>query len=304
MLTYDELPSIDGLGLPHAWGVLDHTLGSIARISVGERRSAAATVTEGESISLNLPFGLIDPPMYGRAAYKHRYVGVGQNVYEDVIDDFNPQSSSQWDGLLHVRAREFGFFGGETSFEEATQGAGINAWAETGIVGRGVLLDVARWAESVGRGFHAFSGQEITAADLRECAAFQGTEITTGDVVCVRTGWVAAYRALDSAGRAALGRTFAGLRADDETARFVWDNQLAAIAADNPALECAPGDPAVGSLHRRLIPLLGTAMAELLDLDRLAARCADLNRWQFLFVAIPLPLPGGVSSPSNALAVL
>jgi kynurenine formamidase len=167
-----------------------------------------------------------------------------------------------------------------------------------------VLLDVARWAESVGHGFDALSGHAITAEDLRACASFQGTAVEPGDVVCVRTGWIAAYRALDAADRTDVGRSFAGLRADEETARFVWDNQLAAIAADNPALECAPGDPAVGSLHRRLIPLLGTAIAELLDLDGVATRCAELNRWHFLFVAVPLPLRGGASSPSNALAVL
>ncbi|GAA1000216.1 cyclase family protein [Acrocarpospora macrocephala] len=302
--AYDLLPVLDGLGLPHAWDVLDHELGSLSLLTPELRREAAALVSAGESISLDLPLGLIDPPLYGRAAHRHRHVQVGRNTYEDVIDDFNPQSGSQWDGLLHVRAREFGFFGGETSFEQAARGPGISRWARAGIVGRGVLLDIARWAEAQGSPIDPLSGHVIGDEDLRACAEQQGVELKTGDILCVRTGWVSAYRSLDAGSRASLAPRCTGLRADAAMARFLWDGQVAAVAADNPALESTPGDPAVGSLHRRLIPLLGMAVAELLDLDALAARCADLARWEFLFVAVPLPLAGGVSSPSNALAVL
>jgi kynurenine formamidase len=101
-----------------------------------------------------------------------------------------------------------------------------------------------------------------------------------------------------------VGERFSGLRADASMARFLWDAQVAAVCADNPALEVAPGDPADGSLHRRLIPLLGMCVGELMDLDALAGRCSEVGRWEFLFAAAPLPLRGGVSSPSNAVGVL
>ena len=65
----------------------------------------------------------------------------------------------------------------------------------------------------------------------------------------------------------------------------------------------APGDPAVGSLHRRLIPMLGFVVGELLDLGPLASLCAADSRWDFMFVAAPLNLPGGVGSPANAVAI-
>src|SRR5262249_61732725 len=84
------------------------------------------------------------PPLFGRAAVKHRVMAPDKNNREDVLDEFNPQSSSQWDGLAHVRAREHGFYGGITDEHEATRRLGIERWAERGIVGRGVLLDVAR----------------------------------------------------------------------------------------------------------------------------------------------------------------
>lgn len=303
--TYDELPVVPGLGLPHAWDLLDHDRGSLALIDDQRRRAAASEVRLGETVGLNLPLDELDPPLFGRARLRHTVIDVGRNTHEDVLDSYNPQAGSQWDGLRHVRAREHGYFGGLADLQDPAP-LGIHHWAATGIVGRGVLLDIGRWAASVGRPLDPLVGVEVTAADLDACAAAQGVVLDQGDVVCLRFGWTTAYRALSPAARAdsALGSAFSGLRADDASARWVWDHGLGALAADNPALECAPGDPAVGSLHRRLIPLLGTAVAELLDLDRLAHRCAELGRWTFLFVAVPLPLTGGVSSPSNALAVL
>jgi kynurenine formamidase len=304
--TYDELPVHPTLGLPHSWDLLEAPWGSLSFLGNQERLDALAEVRSGESIGLNLPLDFLDPPLFGRARLKHRVIEVGRNTLEDVLDEFNPQASSQWDGLGHVRAREHGFFGGESDQDRSLEALGMHHWARTGIVGRGALLDVARWAEAEGQRIDALAGEEITAAQLRACADAQDVVLKPGDIVCIRTGWVSAYRALDEDARRSpsLGATFTGLRADEETARLVWDTRLAAISADNPALECAPGDPSVGSLHRRLIPMLGTAVAELLDLDLLAQRCAETQRWTFLFVAVPLPLTGGVSSPSNALAVL
>ena len=86
-------------------------------------------------------------------------------------------------------------------------------------------------------------------------------------------------------------------------ARWLWDRGVAAVATDNPAVEVAPGDPAVGSLHRRLIPLLGFALGELFDFGRLALDSAADGKYTSLFMAAPLNLPGGVGSPGNAVAV-
>ena len=60
----------------------------------------------------------------------------------------------------------------------------------------------------------------------------------------------------------------------------------------------------MGSLHRRVLPLLGLALGEMFDFEALADRCRQLGRWEFLFVAAPLKLPGGIGSPGNAVAIL
>jgi kynurenine formamidase len=303
--SFEALPLLDDTGLRHAWNVLDHDLGTIGLLTADRVARATALVERGETYCLNLPVNLPDPPFFGREAVRHTVFSVGRNVLDERLDAFHPQGSSQWDGLRHVRAREFGFFGGHTEdFEDGPGPLGIEHWAQKGIVGRGVLVDVERFRRA-GVPLDPFAGEAIDAAELREVVAAQGVELEPGDILCVRTGWVAGYRALDDAGRVELAEEprSSGLRADEDMARWLWDSHFAAVCLDNPAVEPIPGDPAVGSLHRRLLPMLGFALAELLDFERLATACASDGRWDFLFVAVPIHLPGGVGSPSNAVAV-
>jgi kynurenine formamidase len=130
-------------------------------------------------------------------------------------------------------------------------------------------------------------------------------EIREGDILCIRFGWMGKYRALDAEGKRhlATAHSFVGLRPDEDMARWIWNHHVAALACDNPAIEASPGDPNIGSLHRRVLPLLGLALGELFDFDRLAVACGADKRWEFLFVAVPLYVPGGVGSPANAIAV-
>ena len=304
---YDELPTIEKLGMPHAWDVLDHNLGTLDRSRPELIAAAASLVREGTVLGLNLPLTEIAPPLFGRDPVGHEIFATDRNTLDDRLDTFYPQGSSQWDGLRHVRAREFGFFGGvaEEEFAPGDDRLGIEHFAEHGIVGRGVLLDVVSHREQSGIAYDPLGAEAIEADELREIAARQQVELRPGDVICLRTGWIGAYRGLDAAGREAQAQAarVSGLAGSEDVARLLWDSGAIAIAADNPTVEVAPGDPAVGSLHRRLIPLLGFVVGELLDLDRLAALCAGDSRWDFMFVAMPLNLPGGVGSPANAMAI-
>jgi hypothetical protein len=114
------------------------------------------------------------------------------------------------------------------------------------------------------------------------------------------------YRASTPEQRAALAeqRRWPGLAGSAEVAERLWDWHVAAVTADNPAVELGPGRPEFGSLHRRLIPLLGLPLGELFDFEQLAAACAQAGRYEFCFMAVPLYVPGGVGSSGNAVAVL
>lgn len=293
MPSYRELPELAGLGIRHTRDLLPADAGTLSLISAADVAAAAATVELGETIPLNLAVDAFSPPLFGRAVLRHRILQLTRNDSEDLLDDFNPQSSSQIDGLAHVRAREHGYFDGSTESDEARESIGMHHWARRGIAGRGVLLDLAV--------DDPFDGSTIHADELAACAQRQGASLRSGDIVMVRTGWAAAYLAHpDPRGTAA----WRGLSAGDEMAEFLWDTGVAMLGADNPAVEDSPGDSAVGSLHRRLLPGLGLPLMELLDLERLGTRCAELGRWSFLFVAVPLNIRGGVSSTANAMAIL
>lgn len=306
---YRDLPLLAELGARHAWTAFGpgDDLGRIGLLDDDAIRRGAAEVRRGAVFSLSLPLNLPDPPLAaGRRPYEHHVGGRSRNVQDDYLTDFFLQASSQWDGLRHVRAREFGFFGGrgaEGSGSDAD--LGIEKWAEHGIVGRGVLLDADRYFAACGRPLPVRTGVPITVADLQGMLTAQQVGLERGDVLLLRTGFADAY--LDAApGQRpdwAANLDCPGLHAGEEMAEFLWDSGVAAVAADNPAVEVIPGDPRAGSLHRRLIPLLGFALGELFRLGPLAADCAEDGRYTCMFTAIPLNIPGAVGSPANAAAI-
>src|SRR5690606_1913896 len=119
-----------------------------------------------------------------------------------------------------------------------------------GIIGRGVLLDIASALAEGPDGYDPMVSQPISAEQLDEIAGRQGVAVRPGDVLCLRFGWMGRFLAADRATRqeAATTMAYAGLAADEAMARWIWDRGIAAVAADNPSVEVSPGDRATGSL--------------------------------------------------------
>lgn len=306
--AYGELPRIDELGARHAWDVFPRgdQLGRLNLITAAEVERAADEVRTGERFNLSLPLNLPDPPFSSvRKLYAHHVFSSNRNIRDDYVDSFYFQNSTQWDSFRHVRAREFGFWQGSGDEILESDDLGISAWADHGIASRGVLIDVAAHLERQGDPLNVREDRRITVEMLEETLSAQGCVLRQGDVALIRTGFVDAY--LD--GDAALRKDFVerrdapGLHGGEEMAEFLWDSGVAAVVADNVAVESIPGDPAIGSLHRRLIPLLGFPLGELFRLGPLAEACASDGRWTCMFVGVPLNLPGAAGSPGNALAL-
>jgi hypothetical protein len=303
--AYDRLPWLGDLGLRHSWGVWGEgdRLGTLNRVTDATTLAALATPTTGRRIGLSLPLDFLDPPLYGRALAGHHVFDRNRNMVEDEITRLDPQGSSQWDSLRHIRAKQFGHYGGVSAQDPAVPELGVGALVAHGLILRGVLVDLpAHWA-AVGRAVDPFESYVVGAAELEAALARQGTEWAPGDLLLVRTGWLERYRRTGVAEHDLAMPPSAGLSAGEDTARFLWDGGFCAVASDNPAVEVLPGDPAVGSLHRRLIPGLGMPLGELWDLDALALWCADARRYTVCVATVPLNLPGGVASPANAVAI-
>src|SRR5262249_23677419 len=148
---------------------------------------------------------------------------------------------------------------------------GVDNFSRNGIVGRGVLLDVARYLTARGEPIAAYERREISVALLQEVADAQQVTLQPGDVVMMRTGVATVIRNEaehpETAVRPLPGGP--GLLADESTLAWLWDNQIAAIVSDNLAVELFPGAGGL-SLHRDGIALLGLVLGELFDLDSLA----------------------------------
>ena len=87
-------------------------------------------------------------------------------------------------------------------------------------------------------------------------------------------------------------------------AAWLWNNRVAAVATDSPAVEPLPMDfMDEGLLHYRALPLLGLPLGELFILAPLAKDCAEDGRYEFMLVSAPLHVEGGVASPPNAVAI-
>jgi hypothetical protein len=56
-------------------------------------------------------------------------------------------------------------------------------------------------------------------------------------------------------------------------------------------------------IHVLAITALGIHLLDYLQLEDLAAKCADSGRWEFMFTAAPLFIRGGTGSPLNPVAV-
>lgn len=309
---YAELPVIDKTGEAYAWDVWgrEDNLGAMNLLTPERVAAAARLVRRGQVISLNLPLNQPFPALVGsREPYRHS-ITVNRGGRDDSLDNFYLQFSSQWDSLRHIRYREFGYWGGLQE-EDVDQGRlGIENWAQRGITGRGVLIDLPRHLARIGQPFDAQSRIAVDGPLLEEIAAAQGVTFLPGDLLLLRSGWLGWYLSLDQAGRERLGGALSGtefrcpgLDSHKETAAWLWDHQIVAAIGDNPALEALPVDPAAGFQHRRLIPLLGIAIGEFWDLEGLAADCAADGVYEFMLVAAPLNLPGGVGSPANAYAI-
>ena len=313
--AYDRLPELP-TGERHAWDFFGDTdeLGCLNFIGEAEVIAAAREVTRGLVVNLNLPVGEPQPQFWAkRPALQHEMIKK-RNIRDDVVNHFAMQGSTQWDGFRHQRYRQFGFYGGRQDDDLDIKGQlGIERWAERGIVTRGVLVDVAGYCERRGTPVNPQQRFGITGDLMAAVLADQETSLSRGDILLIRTGWLGWYRALEGKTRDALATRLAenakeialpGIDPRVDTIRWVWNQQVAALAFDNPTAETVPYVPEDGWAHHRLLALLGIPLGELWHLDDLAEACAREHRYSFMLTSAPLFLRGGAGSPANAYAVM
>jgi kynurenine formamidase len=226
--------------------------------------------------------------------------GAGSARFNDDFIIMPTQASTQWDALSHVYydGKLYNDFPSGTVTSMGASRNSIDVVAAAGhLCSRGVLLDVARW-----RGVPSLEpNTAISPADLDAVASAQGVGIGEGDIVVVRTGWWPVFAAGGIAGDAWLAGS-PGL--SWECAEWLWEHNVAAVAADNPAVEAmVPVDGEILVLHMLTLRDLGMMLGEIWNLDALGADCAADGVYEFLLTAPPLTITGAVGSPVNPVAI-
>jgi kynurenine formamidase len=164
----------------------------------------------------------------------------------------------------------------------------IGVIAESGVVGRGVLLDIGAL-----HGGKLEPGTAIMVHDLEEASRRQRTVIRSGDILVVRTG----------AGTANTRERRAGLH--PECLMWVKEKQIALLISDGDS-DVAPlpaFDRWSSAFHAIGIPYLGLPLVDNADLENVAGICAAQSRWEFLLVIAPWRMSGATSSPANPIAI-
>lgn len=315
-MSKPNIETVREMGLKYrTWGQWgdDDELGSLNYVTDAMRANAAKLVRKGRVFSMALPLDENGPMngSYGRNNPSHVMLWDGGDIAAGAQDHLAAlrftddaaymvlQSSTQWDALAHIFF-DGSMYNGHGTEQVTSKGALKNSITNVRdkAVGRGVLLDVARY-----KGVDELpTSYPITAADLEECATAQGVEVGEGDFVLVRTGQLGACLRNGVWGEFAGGPAPGlGISVPD----FFCTRKVAAVATDTWGTEVLPNETedVFQPLHVIMLVNAGIILGEMWNMDELAADCADDGVYEFLLVAPPLTFTGSVGSPINPQAI-
>jgi kynurenine formamidase len=226
----------------------------------------------------------------------------GGNEYADDMVVMYLQGTTHTDALGHSwhDGQIYNGYSADTTVRALAK-ASILPLAEHGIVGRAVLVDIARH-----RGKNHLEHDEyFKLTDILAAAESQESPIEQGDILLIRTGWLNVFY---EKGKAAYFRepySEPGLIFEPDVPKWFQEMEIAALGTDTAGNEFA-SDPAtgiVGALHMCLMRNLGVVFTELLALDLLASDCANDRQYTFLYSAAPLKVVGGTGAPTNPIVI-
>ena len=288
------------------WGDRDQ-LGTLNLITDDVVQRGAACIRTGKRFSLAMALspdgpqigvvpGRINPiHLMTQVVYPDLGDPLGFHSSDDVIT-MGLQAATHWDALAHVSyaGRMWNGFDVNSVTPRGAGTCGIDR-VKT-LVGRGVLLDVAR-ALGVDRleGGHVITGEDLDAA--QELA---NVEVEPGDIVLVRTGHVQHFLAGD---KMSYAHPSPGLSM--ASAPWLRTHDVAAVAIDTMVFEVWPPerDDCVLPVHLLHVVEMGLTQGQNWVLEELAEDCAADGVYAFWLDASPLPVRGGCGSPINPVAV-
>lgn len=305
-------------GLPKNWDKWgpDDEVGALNYLTETEVLRGVASVRQGKTFTLQVQIGHPDgdpmwparnPSMrFNTLDHSHYHFGkqphmAGGAAYSDDVIFMQLQGSTQYDALGHAwyDNQLWNGYDAQTTVGGMAK-ASVLAIAERGVVGRAVLIDMARYRgkKCLGR------GETFNHLDLLDAAKAQGVTIEKRDILIIRTGSMGAFYEL---GKAEFFKDLMepGLTYSRELVEWFHEMEIPNLVTDTIANEVIT-DPESGvqiPLHCALMRNLGIAFTEIVLLEELAADCADDGQWKFLYTAAPLKIVGGSGAPVNPVVI-
>lgn len=299
---------------PSNWGKWgdDDERGAINYLTESEVLRGIQAVEHGRVFSLGVTIGHPDgdPKTPSRPEAQH-YMLRDRGHYESGKEDGDDRQGSDdvifmaTHGTTHVDALGHAWYGDAlyNGFDPETTKGGlercsIEPIAEHGVVGRGVLLDMARYRDVE----YLPRETELGVSDLEGCAEAQGISLENRDILVIRTGWLERY--YNGEKDAIMEYDEPGITYTDELVNWVFDMELPAYATDTFANERTYPEMGVRNpLHGTLIRDQGVLFNEITLLDELASDCAADEKYDFLYMCSPLKIVEGAGSPVNPLVI-
>ncbi|NYF96732.1 cyclase family protein [Janibacter cremeus] len=223
----------------------------------------------------------------------------GLHYADDKIEAFL-QGSTQYDALGHVWYDGKLWNGYDArSTVGGMDKASVEPIADRGVVGRAVLLDMARFRDKD----YLDSAETFTHEDLVACAKQQGVEIRKRDILLIRTNYLQKF--FDVGDEFYENFCEPGLIYSPELVHWFADMEIPNLVTDTIANEVTT-DPETGvalTLHNALMRNLGVAFTEIVDLEELAADSAQDGVYDVFYAAAPLKVSQGSGSPVNPLVI-
>ncbi len=299
---------------PTNWGTWgqDDELGAVNYLTGAEVLRAAAAIEHGKTFTLGVPIGHPDgdPKTPSRPENQH-YMRRDRGHYEAGKLPADGRQGAEdvllfaVHGTTHVDALGHSWYGDEmyNGFDPETTKGGLDRCsvepiADHGVVGRGVLLDIARHRDVE----HLEYDATISLSELRACADEQGLELEKRDIPLIRTGWLERYYAGEREPIEAFDEP--GITYTEELAGWFHEMEIPAFATDTLANERTYPESGIRlPLHATFIRDQGILFTEIALLDELAEDCAEDGKYDFMYVCSPLSIVGGTGSPVNPIAI-
>lgn len=295
------------------WGA-DDEVGALNFLTNARVVEAAKSIRSGKVFTLSTPFGTGNDPVWPGRAQAQRYNTRDRGNYTagklvpnpggtEYADDYIAmflQGATHYDGLGHLWYGDeiYNGYSAETTVDGLAKDS-VLPIAKRGVVGRGVLLDIARY---LGKDV-LDKGESFGLDEVLGCAKQQQVEITPGTVLVVRTGFIGSFFRREPAEFYA-DYVEPGLTYSPELVDWFHTMEIPSLATDTMANEVTVhSSGAAFVLHAALMRNLGVAFCEILSLDELAEDCAADGQYDFLYAAAPLKVAEATGAPVNPMAI-